>query len=509
MKQTKQPRAAAKKTPTHAKKRPTRSPGAGLPAQSARTKPVTPEPASASVAANSVHLLPDLKPVSPAQPFDAKLWAAKSAKTKRSRTRDGALTPETAARAKNPIDDAAKKTRQLVPLSTDWKGILDQLLADPAYTPGPAIEALELDDPVRILSSMQFHFRREAMEPLRRGIRYFGKVPYPTGWSSSDPQSSPSPAKLFRPVACPEGPGGNHRFCLAWLEGSAFRCVAPGETDPREDDADHTLAAIARLVDFDFTLDLLQLTGDIASTAATASEASRNGRPGVSKPYLQQLAAQIAELAGGDGPEASESLKAFACGILYCRKIAYPECEQQDGRTLLGRETITFSVVLHALCRHGVNTPRKELLARLGCINAADFKKDSRKDALFDPDHSRHTPRFSFASFDKAYKKAIAWLKTKAPGDHTDAFHPLLENVVKPHIARHVKTQGQQKRQRNVKKKLDLYGKAEQQQAAERNREAQAEREQGIEQAKRARLKQQNGKAELAVKNMGGLPGPR
>jgi len=391
-----------------------------------------------------------------AMPIESLLFAATLARYGKS---GEAPETERAAPATTPIDEMAGGTHKLVPGSKQWKLIGKKLLRDETYNPGREIDSLETDDPVRILSSIPFQFRGKARELLKLGICIFFKVPYTIG----SPTAAPEPIGVLRPVGCPEGPGETNEFHFAWFDGSLFHCEAPSRTHPAIPLVDPLEKSRADFSGSTFHNDLLGIASMLTLFADMCERFTRMGAPTCSPYYLLKMKEMIHRLANDKSQAALAAGVAFACGFLYCKTVAYPGCTKQDGKRLLGRDETRFRIVLFALLRHGHGTNRKMLLERLGCENAQDYKKDSSEVARFAEEHSRHTPEFTFATFDKAYKEAKKHIDELSSEGTAESQSRPIEKAAKKTVSRHKRAQRQRDNQAETRRKASGYDEIQQQ----------------------------------------------
>lgn len=326
-----------------------------------------------------------------------------------------------------------KATSSPVPMSVEWKAIVEKLLKSKKYDQaamqddGISIENLPKDDLLFLLATMPFEFRLPALALYRAGFRIFGKIPFRQGSISPDGKLIAPPIATGepRPVSCPEPLVHTERFAIAWKAGERWNWHLPapknGEAHPDDEDP----------VDISHYKQILEIRNPHNEERDSESEKEfledffqntisivwdlRDSMPGkrLLQTYdLDDLDDLLHSVQNHSHPNPEKSHLAFYAGFISAIEIYYPRCIELHGKDEIASIGGWTSIIYHALKRHGIDTSRKELLKRLGCLNSDAYSKNSSEILKF---KWAYAPELTGSKFDDSFKRACRDLKTSQP----------------------------------------------------------------------------------------------
>jgi hypothetical protein len=315
----------------------------------------------------------------------------------------------------DPPEESEAPPKVLVPGSAHWKQISRNLLEDESYRPkATLLSKLGGHDLVRILSSIPFRLRKQALMLYLRGVRGFAKIPYHVTESPPGYRPHEDAEVHVRPLACPEPAPEGQEFGLAWYEGQFLKSEPPRFNISYQDEIELRLLEIAQMIGYDLEFEISSLVEQIPEVLERIRSAV--GTPHLdqkSSEYLQGLEGMIREFTSHpDATIKRMAASAFACGIIYSRNVLYPSGDKLWQYTYGNLECNWRTIIKCALLRHGPDTRRKDLLKKLGCENADKFRKSSKKNCLFNSAGQLTVPPLKFSAFEKAYKDVKRDIKT-------------------------------------------------------------------------------------------------
>lgn len=336
-------------------------------------------------------------------------------------------------------DDRFPKVNLIQPCSTEWRKVISRLLEEPEYgarqmkAEGYDIDGHPNDDVLRLLGGMPHAFRERAVSQYRRGTRVFGKVPVVRGIVESDGTVSVTPkyAGFFRSIPCPEPPGEGKEFILAWLEGSFWRsdlataldlgdgtrAPARSETGLGNDILPYfTPQGEQSLIRF-----LDQVSEDIRSINTESFP-----RPAL---LAAEQIHRILDNTGFAGTDRAKVARIFRGGMLYALEILYPFTIDHHHSAVMKTHGDWPCIIHDALARHGVETRKRDLLKKLGCLITDMPKKGSNAELSFEWQFTPLKP-LVYSRFEDAYKVAKKDIAKAGDFQDSDAFEYLNEGIL-------------------------------------------------------------------------------
>ncbi len=283
---------------------------------------------------------------------------------------------------------------EMVPFSTKWIAHVLRLIREPDFDPREEIDRVLRYDLVGILAHMPFELRERAASLYTKGYRVFGKVPCIPASNDADWWEATTVIKGYpRPMTCPEPAGEGCVFTLAWQDGGAWEF----EFDPLDELLD--LGGWSSQSE----ISLLRLYLERSGKQVAARLALRI--PGdLENKSLSDLRTFLGDVGGMDVAEFLCHARAFRAGVTCSRKLLHCLAVEHYRQRSPSRWDGWPSIIRNALERHGLETDRKTLLGKLGCLNTADFKKNSKPPLNFS---WRFTPPVNGINFDKYFGEAL------------------------------------------------------------------------------------------------------